>query len=471
MLKHLKNKNKLYRIITTMLMDAGILVQCIMFIMFDIAHKPEALVNYVITFIVMCMTRILAMHYLSAIPNGKSPQKYYFGIIVTLFMYAFTYTVHYTIPHDPNYKIMQTVAVTLGYFFANVITLLYSLAYIQFYSLDDRQKKTMRNFMWLFFAVFVVIMFASPFFDLIFYVDSDGYVIYPPTSHIGDAYAFIMFAITTVFILSSKQTKSTKIALLSYDIYALIFLIIDLPPREQHDITVDSCLTLGILLSIYTVTLKVYVQNKIDLMQKKAELAERKSQVMISQIQPHFLYNTLSTIYMLCGDEPKLAQKTIKDFSEYLRNNMNSLNSNNCVPFEKELEHTKNYLSIEKLRYADMLNVEYDIQYDDFVLPSLTLQPIVENAVKYGVRSREDGGTVTIKTYKQDKNVYLVIHDDGMGFDMDEIANDGKTHIGIENTKIRVELMCNGEMKVESSAENGTTVTIILEDNDEHTIS
>ena len=237
---------------------------------------------------------------------------------------------------------MQTVVVTLGYFFASVITLLYSLYFVQFYSLDDRQKKTMRKSMCLIFAVFMVIVVASPFFNLFFYIDSDGYVIYPVTSYIGDSYAFIMFALSTVFILTSKQTRSIKTALLSYNLYALAFLIIDLPQRERTDITVDSCLALGVLMSIYTVTLKVYVKDKIDLTQKKAELVERQSRIMISQIQPHFLYNTLSAIYMLCGDDPKLAQKTIKEFSGYLRHNMNSLNSNECVPFEKELEHTKN---------------------------------------------------------------------------------------------------------------------------------
>lgn len=463
--KEVKKINRLYLIITVALMDSVILAQSIMFLTFDIAHKPEALVNYVVTFIVLCMTSVLATHYLSAIPVGDKPNKFYYGVIVALFLYAFSYTVFYTIPHDPSYKALMTVMIVVSYCLAYVITLLYGLYFVQFYSMSEKYKRIMRIFLWVSFFIYVVITVISPIFDLIFYIDSEGYVIYPKTSYIGDLYAVFMFCFSVFFILRSKQTRSTKMALLSYDIYAMIFFVIDMQPRDKYDITIDSSIAFGILLSIYTVFLKIYVKDKIDLAEKQAELVEQKTQIMISQIQPHFLYNTLSAIYTLCDDDPKLAQKSIKNFSAYLRKNMNSLDKNECVPFKEELEHTKTYLSIEKLRFQDLLNIEFDIDYEDFLLPALSLQPIVENAVKYGVRSRENGGTVRISTCKKNDKIYISVTDNGKGFNVNKPADDDRIHVGIENTRHRIKTMCGGEMTITSIPAVGTEVTIVLEDN------
>ena len=160
-------------------------------------------------------------------------------------------------------------------------------------------------------------------------------------------------------------------------------------------------MALCIFLSVFIVFTRIYFQNKIELEKKNSELQKKQTQIMVSQIQPHFLYNTLSAIYVLCDDDPELAKETIMDFSKYLRHNMNSLNGSECVPFEQELKHTETYLAIEKLRFGPKLTVEYDIGCTDFRLPPLSLQPIAENAVKHGVRSRKDGGTVTISTYKK----------------------------------------------------------------------
>lgn len=205
-------------------------------------------------------------------------------------------------------------------------------------------------------------------------------------------------------------------------------------------------------------------EQKMKIAEQDKELTEKHTQTMISQIQPHFLYNTLTAIYQLCDTDTALAKKTIENFSKYLRNNMDSVDLTHPVTFEKELNHVKTYLEIELLRFSDMLKVEYDIKTMDFMIPALTLQPIVENAVKYGVRSREDGGTVTISTKKIEGKVYISVSDDGMGFDINEKKNDGRKHIGIENTRNRLKMMVNGEMVIDSRIGVGTTVTIILDE-------
>ena len=198
------------------------------------------------------------------------------------------------------------------------------------------------------------------------------------------------------------------------------------------------------------------------------ERFEAEVQVMVSQIRPHFVYNTLSSIAILCDIDPKTAKEAAITFAKYLRANMDALKQKAPVPFAVELEHLKNYLYIEKLRFADALNVEYDIQTTDFELPILSIQPLVENAVKHGVGMKKYGGTVKIATKETDTAYEVVVSDDGVGFEPEEARikqetkSDGKSHVGMENTKKRLKEMCGADIVIESRIGEGTTVRVII---------
>ena len=198
------------------------------------------------------------------------------------------------------------------------------------------------------------------------------------------------------------------------------------------------------------------------------ERFEAEVQVMVSQIRPHFVYNTLSSIAILCDIDPKTAKEAAITFAKYLRVNMDALKQKAPVPFAVELEHLKNYLYIEKLRFADALNVEYDIQTTDFELPILSIQPLAENAVKHGVGMKKYGGTVKISTRENDRAYEVVVSDDGVGFDPEEACirqetkSDGKSHVGMENTKKRLKEMCGADIVIESRIGEGTTARVII---------
>ena len=196
--------------------------------------------------------------------------------------------------------------------------------------------------------------------------------------------------------------------------------------------------------------------------QMQKELYEAKVAVMTSQIRPHFMYNALTSIAMMCELDPKTAKQATITFAKYLRGNMDSLKQTAPVPFTQELEHLKKYLYIEKLRFDDLLNIEYDIQATDFVLPLLSIQPLVENAVKHGVGMKEDGGTVKISTRETETAYEVVIEDEGVGFDVNEQKDDGRSHVGMENTKKRLRDMCGGEVKITSVIGKGTTAIVVL---------
>ena len=199
------------------------------------------------------------------------------------------------------------------------------------------------------------------------------------------------------------------------------------------------------------------------------ELYEAKVAVMTSQIQPHFMYNALTSIAMMCQIDPETAQEATVTFAKYLRGNMDSLKQTKPVPFEAELEHLKKYLYIEKLRFGKKLNVEYDIQATDFKLPMLSVQPLVENAVKHGVGMKKKGGTVTISTRETDSAFEVIISDNGVGFDTSAPkADDGRSHVGMENTRSRLKQMCGGEITIQSTVGEGTTATITLPKEEQH---
>ncbi len=202
--------------------------------------------------------------------------------------------------------------------------------------------------------------------------------------------------------------------------------------------------------------------------QVQRELYEAKVSVMVSQIRPHFMYNALSSIAILCKLNPDTAYHATVAFSDYLRGNMDSLKQSAPVPFEKELEHLKKYLYIEKLRFDDQLNIEYDIQDTNFEIPLLSVQPLVENAVKHGVGMKEDGGTVRISTRETETAHEVIIEDDGVGFDVNEQKNDGRSHIGMENTKKRLQDMCGGEVIIKSKPGEGTVAKIIIPKKEEN---
>lgn len=210
------------------------------------------------------------------------------------------------------------------------------------------------------------------------------------------------------------------------------------------------------------VTIFGYVEQEKRLKEQEAELASSRISVMLSQIQPHFLYNSLNTIYYLCDKDPEMAKKAISDFSDYLRGNVDSLRRNTPVNFEKELEHVKIYLSLEKMRFDDELDIVYDIETTGFSIPALTVQPIVENAVKHGLNKAEKGGTLTISTREYEDRYEVVVADDGVGFDVEEKKEDGKTHVGIENVSKRLWEMSRGTMDIFSEKGKGTRVVIRL---------
>ena len=189
-----------------------------------------------------------------------------------------------------------------------------------------------------------------------------------------------------------------------------------------------------------------------------AKLTESRIATMISQIQPHFIYNTLGTIEQLCITEPKEASKLVRNFSLYLRGNFSELDNVKPIRFSEEMNHVKHYTDIEQVRFPDM-TIQYDLRSVEFLLPALSVQPLVENAIKHGLMGLEEGGIVMISAYETDDNYIVEVSDDGVGFDMNKGYDETK-HVGIKNIRGRIEAICGGTLTLESEIGKGTKATI-----------
>ena len=144
---------------------------------------------------------------------------------------------------------------------------------------------------------------------------------------------------------------------------------------------------------------------------------------------------------------------------------MDSLTQKEPIPFNKELEHVKNYIDIEQLRFGERLKIEYDILAENFTIPPLTIQPIVENAIKHGVNQKPEGGTVKISTNETDNDFIVMVSDNGVGYDITQVLDDGRSHVGITNIKKRLKTMLGASVKTNSVIGEGTQVTITIPKN------
>lgn len=206
----------------------------------------------------------------------------------------------------------------------------------------------------------------------------------------------------------------------------------------------------------------IYINIQLErIHQKDQELMNSRINLMLSQIQPHFLFNTLTAIDSLYPEDSQ-AHTALITFSQYLRVNMESLVKKTPVQFQQELSHVQQYLWLEGLRFGNRLTIHMEIEADQFHIPALTLQPLVENAIRHGLMKRQEGGTLLIRTQEDAEAFFVLVRDDGVGFDPNAPINDGQSHTGIANTRARVEAMCGGYVSIDSIPGQGTTALIVL---------
>ena len=248
-------------------------------------------------------------------------------------------------------------------------------------------------------------------------------------------------------------TNRKAVSFLFYEMLVAAAVVVD---------TLIGEITIAYVVSAFSL-LQIYITVQIDYeKQQEEELMQQRISLMLSQIQPHFLFNVLTSIRVLCRNDPHKAEHALTDFTLYLRGNLNSLRNTSCIPFLQELEHTRHYVDLEKMRFGQDLTVFFNTPVTQFSLPPLTLEPVVENAVRHGVMQRRNGGTVVISTSETDSDHVVTVSDDGVGFDVEQLAAMGGEHIGLWSVRERLAAVCSGHMEIISGIDEGTTVTMYI---------
>ena len=197
-----------------------------------------------------------------------------------------------------------------------------------------------------------------------------------------------------------------------------------------------SLINIGYTISIAVVILTYENKHRQHRIEVEKVLLQSRAYLLNSQIKPHFVFNSLSVISVLIDDDPELAKEAISHFSKYMRRGLNLNVNEGMIPIREELDYAEHYLYMEQLRFGRKLQVDWDIDEGlSFDIPFLTVQPLVENAVRHGVRKKLEGGTVTIQVAREGFYDVVRVSDDGVGFDVAELrrrqASDARLQMGI----------------------------------------
>lgn len=199
-------------------------------------------------------------------------------------------------------------------------------------------------------------------------------------------------------------------------------------------------------------------KNMQEASRLEREVLESRIALSLSQIRPHFLYNVLTSIQYLCSADPARAERAITDFTAFLRGNLDSLSRSAPILLSQELGHVRHYLALEQMRFGDKLRVEWRLEALDILVPALSVQPLVENAVRWGMR--EDGLTLHIVTYATGEGAVITVQDDGLGFDPQAKLSPRGTGVGLGSVRTRVCDLHGGSLHVTSAPGKGTVVTL-----------
>ena len=337
-----------------------------------------------------------------------------------------------------------------------------------------RSNKLLRAVLGM-WAVYFVLLVSVPFID--------GFIIITPENQYyrGPLYPLPLLPTIaiTLFNLVGTIKRRKRLSQKTFLAFLIAILPIAIALTVQLFVDVFPLVDIGCIfsaLAMYSFILSDQIEQdrrqqqeiarqQQEIAEQQREIANERANVMVLQMRPHFIYNTLMSIHSLCRLDPLKAQQVTMDFTNYLRGNFNAVASDNTIPFSREQEHTRTYLAVEQAQYDDMLVVDYDTTFTRFRLPPLTLQPIVENAVKHGMDPYSGPLRISIRTRHTDSGTKLIVEDNGPGFD--SAIDDCDPGIALKNIRQRIEMMCGGHLTITPNDGGGTVVTITIPDRNE----
>ena len=304
-------------------------------------------------------------------------------------------------------------------------------------------------------GVFFILLIAAQFTDVIYSVTPDA------LCERGPLFAVMLIPLVLMMLLNIGGTfrRRSKLSKRHYVAHLTYILPMTAAVCAHMFFLASVLIVFGVALCALVMYGLIISDSVIRYAKQQREIANQRAGLMVLQMRPHFIYNTMMGIYYLCDQDPQKAKQVTLDFTTYLRKNFTAITNEDTIPFSEELEHTRAYLAVEQAQFEDSLFVRFDTPHTAFRVPPLTLQPIVENAVKHCMYASSDPIHISVVTRQTDAASEIIVEDDGPGF---KPADDNEPHVALENIRQRLDLMCGGELTIAPREGGGTLVKVTI---------
>ena len=377
--------------------------------------------------------------------------------IIQFTILALTVSIFFTdflVFRNPDMALAEKVITYFEFLLYSLLMPIYTVFLLHACKENTRNSVLFSAVLSLWIAYFLLLSIAQ-FTTFIHYVTPDNQYFRGPWFPLLMIPLISIMVLNLVGVLRRRKKLSGK-----YFAASLIYLLPIMAALIIH-MFLSAILLLDIALSLSAISMFVIIlSDQIEqYMLQQQEIAHQQARVMVLQMRPHFIYNSMMSIYYLCELDAKKARQVVMDFTTYLRKNFTAIASDHTIPFPEELEHARAYLAVEQAQFEELLFVDYDTPHFLFRVPPLTLQPIVENAVKHGLDPEVGPLHIFIRTRETDSRNEIIVEDDGVGFSP---TDNSSSHLALTNIQQRLKLMCNGKMIILPRDEGGTIVRILI---------
>ncbi|MBQ7198132.1 MAG: histidine kinase [Selenomonadaceae bacterium] len=389
-------------------------------------------------------------------PSKNQWNKRFFVSLFAVFVLSMlTLFIDLVIYEEPTMALEEKITIYFQYFSISILMPMFTVYLLRTCG-EDWRKSLLFRVVIILWSIFFIVLGISQFTTFIYYIT-------PDTRYIrGDWYLLLFAPIFAVMFLNlaSVIKRHDKLPRKYFVAFLLHLIPLQFSLFIQNVVTeIIVLVVLGLCISMLSMFAIILYDQIESYVKQQREIANQRANIMILQMRPHFIYNAMMSIYYLCAKDAKKAQQVTLDFTTYLRKNFTAIASENTVPFADEFEHTRAYLAVEQVQFEDSLFVEYDTPHKEFRLPPLTLQPIVENAVKHGMDPEYAPLYILIKTRETNFGSEIIVEDNGPGFSPAENYNQ---NTALANIQQRLEMMCGGTLTIYPREGGGTVVKILI---------
>ena len=389
-------------------------------------------------------------------PLDRATRQYFAWFFSILVVYTASIFVTQVVGSSAETRLTQKVGLFLESLSSSLLMPALTVYLLHLCGEDWRRSRLLRVTVGIWLA-YVILLVYTQFSETIYYYDPAG------VYHRGPMYPLLLIppvlimAVNLVALWRRRVwlTRKQHTALLVYLLVPAAGMLV------QMFFYGPLTIAIGTVVAALVMLVSLLSDQQEQFVRQVEENAQKEFDIRILQMRPHFIYNALTSIYYITEADPEKGRGVLRDFTVYLRRMFDNVTRREPIPFPEELEHTLAYLSVEQARFEGQLAVVLDAPHTGFRLPPLTLQPVVENAVKHGMDPETELLTIVIRTRAASGGSEITVENDGADFTP---PLEGEEGVGLASTEARLRRMCGGSLKIVPRDGGGTVVTLWIPD-------